>query len=61
MRRTTPDEVPPTQMHADVHIGGDFRDAVVVQVDVGVKEVVDGADVGGVFGEAGAEFGGAEI
>jgi hypothetical protein len=44
-----------------VEIGGELADAVVVQLDVGVEQVVDGADVVRVCGPALAELVGAEI
>ena len=55
------DEVAAAQVHARVHVGRAGGDAVVVQLDVGVEQVVDCADVVGVLFPALAELFGAEV
>lgn len=55
------DEVAAAEVHADVHVGGDLGDAVVVQGDVFGEEFVGGVDVQGVFFPACDHGFGAEI
>jgi hypothetical protein len=44
-----------------VHVTRYIGDGVVVEFDVGVEEIVDGADVIFIGFETGAEFRGAEV
>jgi len=55
------DEVSATEVNAGVEVGGQLANAVIVQVDVGVEEVVDSANVVTVLGEALAETVGAKV
>lgn len=55
------DEVAAAQMDASVEVGGKLADAVVVEGNVGVKEVVDRANVVRVLGPALTELVGAEV
>ena len=55
------DEVASAQVYARVQVRGQSGDRVVVQLDVSIKEVVDGADVVFVLFPAFAEGIGAEI
>lgn len=55
------DEVAAAQVDARVEVGRQLADRVVVQLDVGVQQVVDGAVVVLVLGPALAELFGAEV
>lgn len=53
---TAADKVASAEVDTRVHVGGQLGEAVVVELDVGVQKVVDGADVVGVSGPAVAEL-----
>lgn len=55
------DEVAAAEVDAGVEVWGELGEGVVVEVDVGVEEGVDGNGVFGVGGVAGAELFGAEV
>jgi hypothetical protein len=55
------DEVAAAQVDTRVHVGGDLAETVIVQLDVCVEEVIDGADVILVLLPALAEGLGAEV
>lgn len=55
------DKVASAEVDARVHVGGQLGEAVVVELDVGVQKVIDGADVVSVSGPAVAELLAAEV
>lgn len=55
------DEVAAAEVDAGVEVGGKLGEGLVVELDVGVEELVDGDGVFGVGGVAGAELFGAEV
>lgn len=55
------DKVPAADMQTDVQVLGRCRDARVVEIDIGVEEVVGGVDVGGIGFPAVEELGAAEV
>lgn len=55
------DEVAAAEVHADVHVRGDAGDAVIIQGDVEIEELVGGVRVGRVFFPAFEHLLGAEV
>ena len=58
---TAADKVASAEVDARVHVGGQLGETVVVELDVSVQQVVDGADVVGVGSPTVAELLAAEV
>lgn len=58
---TATNEVAAAQVDTGVHVSRNLADGVVVQLDVGVKQLIDSADVVLVLGPSLAELFGAEV